>query len=144
MRARNAIRSYTNLDNQSKVEHEKPERLIALLYDKACTLVRQASSALDTDNMEIFHEATTHATQIVLALRGILDTEKGGETALQLSETYGAIAGALFKTKRSKSKAELGKLYEALSELRAAWHEIATRTPVDTPEASDDAAVRSV
>lgn len=144
MRARNAIRSYTNLDTHSKVEHQKPEHLIALLYDKACTLVRQASNALDTDNMEIFHEATTHATQIVLALRGILDTEKGGETALQLSETYGAIAGALFKTKRTKSKAELGKLYEALSELRAAWHEIATRTPVDPPEASDGAPVRSV
>ncbi len=32
---------------------------------------------------------------------------------------------ALFKTKRAKSKVELGKLYEALSELRAAWETIA-------------------
>ena len=138
MRARNAIRSYSSLDTQSRVEHEKPERLIALLYDKACTLVRQASGALDTGNMEIFHEATTHATQIVLALRGILDIENGGDTARQLSETYGAIAGALFKTKRSKSKAELGKLYEALSELRAAWHEIASQAPADKSDSSYD------
>ena len=125
MNARNAIRSYSNLDTQAKVEHENPERLIALLYEKACSLVRQAGNALDADNMEVFHESTTHATQIVLALRGILDMESGGETAIQLSETYGAIAGALFKTKRSKSKAELGKLYEALCELRSAWDTIA-------------------
>ena len=125
MRASNAIRNYIRLDTQSRVEQQTPERLIALLYDKACTLVRQASNALDSDNLELFHEATTHATQIVLALRGILDIEKGGEAALQLSETYGVIAGALFKTKRTKSKVELGKLYEALSELRAAWETIA-------------------
>ena len=125
MNARNAIRSYSNLDAQAKVEHENPERLIALLYEKACSLVRQAGNALDADNVEVFHESTTHATQIVLALRGILDMENGGETAIQLSETYGAIAGALFKTKRSKSKAELGKLYEALCELRSAWDTIA-------------------
>lgn len=125
MRASSAIRNYSRLDTQSRVEQQTPERLIALLYDKACTLVRQASNALDSDNLELFHEATTHATQIVLALRGILDIEKGGEAALQLSETYGVIAGALFKTKRSKSKAELGKLYEALCELRSAWDTIA-------------------
>ena len=120
MNARNAIRSYSNVDTQAKVEHENPERLIALLYEKACALVRQAGNALDVDNMEVFHESTTHATQIVLSLRGILDMENGGETAIQLSETYGAIAGALFKTKRSKSK-----LYEALCELRSAWDTIA-------------------
>lgn len=128
MRARNAIRSYSSLDTQSRVEHEKPERLIAMLYDKACALVLQASTALDTGNMEVFHQATTHATQIVLALRGVLDTENGGEMALQLSETYGAIAGALFKTKRTKNKAELGKLYEALSELREAWETVSGTT----------------
>ena len=144
MRGRNAVRAYSSLDAQSKVENETPERLIALLYDKACALLRQAGNALDTGNAESFHETTTHAIQIVLALRGILDIENGGDTALQLSETYGAIAGALFKTKRTKSKAELGKLYEALSELRAAWHEISNRTPVDPPEALDGAPVKSV
>lgn len=125
MRSSNAIRSYSKLETQSRVEQQQPEQLIALLYDKACTLVRQASNALDNENTQLFHDSTTHATQIVLALRGILDIEKGGETALQLSETYGVIAGALFKTKRTKSKTELGKLYEALSELRSAWDTVA-------------------
>lgn len=138
MRGRNAVRAYSSLDTQSKVENETPERLIALLYDKACTLLRQAGNALDTDNAELFHGTTTHAIQIVLALRGILDIENGGETALQLSETYGAIAGALFRTKRSKSNAELGKLYEALSELRAAWHEIAAQAPADRSDALEN------
>ncbi|RPG32680.1 MAG: flagellar protein FliS [Gammaproteobacteria bacterium TMED92] len=87
MRASNAIRNQSMLDAQSRVEQQTPEPMIALLYDKACTLVRQASNALDSDNLELFHEATTHATQIVLALRGILDIEKGGEAALHLSET---------------------------------------------------------
>ena len=125
MRSSNAIRSYSKLETQSRVEQQQPEQLIALLYDKACTLVRQAGNALDNENTQLFHDSTTHATQIVLALRGILDIERGGETALQLSETYGVIAGALFKTKRTKSKTELGKLYEALSELRSAWDTVA-------------------
>ena len=125
MRSSNAIRSYSKLETQSRVEQQQPEQLIALLYDKACTLVRQAGNALDNENTQLFHDSTTHATQIVLALRGILDIEKGGETALQLSETYGVIAGALFKTQRTKSKTEWGKLYEALSELRSAWDTVA-------------------
>ena len=125
MRSSNAIRSYSKLETQSRVEQQQPEQLIALIYDKACTLVRKAGNAIDNENTQLFHDSTTHATQIVLALRGILDIEKGGETALQLSETYGVIAGALFKTKRTKSKTELGKLYEALSELRSAWDTVA-------------------
>ena len=137
MRSSNAIRSYSKLETQSRVEQQQPEQLISLLYDKACTLVRQAGNALDNENTQLFHDSTTHATQIVLALRGILDIEKGGETALQLSETYGVIAGALFKTKRTKSKTELGKLYEALSELRSAWDTVARGEHEDTNRVSE-------
>ena len=137
MRSSNAIRSYSKLETQSRVEQQQPEQLISLLYDKACTLVRQAGNALDNENTQLFHDSTTHATQIVLALRGILDIEKGGETALQLSETYGVIAGALFKTKRTKSKTELGTLYEALSELRSAWDTVARGEHEDTNRVSE-------
>jgi hypothetical protein len=64
MRSSNAIRSYSKLETQSRVEQQQPEQLIALLYDKACTLVRQAGNALDNENTQLFHDSTTHATQI--------------------------------------------------------------------------------
>lgn len=67
--------------------------------------------------LQMFHDATGRAVQIVLGLREVLDMEHGGE----LADTYTSIAASLFKAKREKDEASLGKIYEALAELRGAW-----------------------
>ena len=80
--------------------------------------------ALSRDDFESFDAATTHALQIVMALRGVLDMERGGEVAQSLYDTYTSIAASLFKTKSTKDAESLGKLYLAMSELREAWQQV--------------------
>ena len=62
--------------------------------------------------------------QIVIALRGVLDMENGGDVAQSLYDTYTSIAASLFKAKGDKDGKSIEKLYTALSELREAWEAV--------------------
>ena len=124
MRSSLALKSYAQIDVRARVEEQSPERLIALLLEKGCTLVRQAIASLEKNNSAGFQEATTKAVELVVALRGLLDYENGGSVAEKLGATYGSIAASLFRTKTTKSVSDLEKLYQALSELRGAWDQI--------------------
>tara|TARA_B110000971_G_scaffold215307_1_gene248575 strand:- start:116 stop:508 length:393 start_codon:yes stop_codon:yes gene_type:complete len=124
MSRKSALAQYNTIDVEAKAASESPTQLIALLFDKACVLLRQGSEALNRDDFEAFDKSTTHALQIVIALRGVLDMERGGEVAQSLYDTYTSIAASLFKTKSTKDAESLGKLYLAMSELREAWQKV--------------------
>jgi flagellar protein FliS len=116
-----ALQQYSNIDIETKTSTYSPEELISLLFDKVCLLVRQSTDSLVSGEKESFDETSTRAMQIVLALRGVLNMEEGGEVAKNLYETYTSIAASMFKAKREENVASFEKLYEALSELREAW-----------------------
>jgi flagellar protein FliS len=124
MSRKSALAQYSNIDVEAKAASESPSQLITLLFDKACVLLRQASEALNKEDFETFDSSTTHALQIVMALRGVLDMDRGGDVAKSLYETYTSIAASLFKTKTSRDGESLRKLYLAMSELREAWQQI--------------------
>jgi flagellar protein FliS len=124
MSRKSALAQYSSIDVEAKAASESPTQLISLLFDKACVLLRQGSESLNREDFEAFDKSTTHALQIVIALRGVLDMEKGGEVAKSLYDTYTSIAASLFKTKSTKDADSLGKLYLAMSELREAWQQV--------------------
>lgn len=124
MNATSALKSYSNNKWTSEVQGESPEKLIYLLLQKGCELLLRAEHCLKQDDLNDFHNSTTHCMQILVALRGLLDFENGEEVATQLAETYDAINSALFRAKREKSTGDIRKLYEALSELREGWASI--------------------
>jgi flagellar protein FliS len=121
MYRKSALQQYSNIDIETKTSTYSPEELISLLFDKVCLLVRQSTDSLVAGEKEGFDETSTRAMQIVLALRGVLNMEEGGEVAKNLYETYTSIAASMFKAKREENVASFEKLYEALSELREAW-----------------------
>ena len=124
MYRKSALAEYSNIDVETKTESQSPAQLITLLFDKACVLPRQANENLSHAEDEAFDKATTHAMQIVIALRGVLDMENGGEVAQSLYDTYTSIAASLFKAKSDKDGESIEKLYTALSELREAWQTV--------------------
>lgn len=135
MRASYAAKAYSTVDMSSKTDNRRPEELIVLLFDKACSCLRRASMLpVDTlDKLEVserlgliedFHKSTAKAMQIVIALREMLDMEAGGEVSQQLAETYTLIASNIWDASRSKNTADLAKLFEALAELRSGWETI--------------------
>ena len=124
MYRKSALAEYSNIDVETKTESQNPAQLITMLFDKACVLLRQANENLAHSEGEAFDKATTHAMQIVIALRGVLDMENGGEVARSLYETYTSIAASLFKAKSDRDGESIEKLYIALSELREAWQTV--------------------
>jgi flagellar protein FliS len=124
MYRKSALAEYSNIDVETKTESQSPSQLITMLFEKACVLLRQANENLAHGEHEAFDKATTHAMQIVIALRGVLDMENGGEVAQSLYDTYTSIGASLFKAKSDKDGESIEKLYTALSELREAWQTV--------------------
>ena len=119
-----ALESYATVDVETKTSEQNPHRLVSLLFEKGCVLLRQSEEQLKKEELEGFYHSTSHAMQIVLGLREILDVEQGGQLAVQLFETYTAIAASLSKARSEKDLVSIGKLYTALTELREGWEAI--------------------
>ena len=119
-----ALDSYATVDVETKTSEQNPHRLVSLLFEKGCVLLRQSEEQLKKEELEGFYHSTSHAMQIVLGLREILDVEQGGQLAVQLFETYTAIAASLSKARSEKDLTSIGKLYTALTELREGWEAI--------------------
>ena len=126
MAPRSALKSYQNIETAGLTESQSPEILILLLLEKAHSLLKQAKASLDQDNKELFYECTTKVAQIILSLRELLDMEAGGELAVQLYQTYSAIASSVFKIKTSKNITDLEKISTAVGEIRDGWKTIAS------------------
>ena len=121
MYRKSALEQYSSIDIETKTATYSAEQLISLLFDKGCLLIRQGVESLKSNDQDTFNDSTTHAMQIILSLRGVLNMEEGGELAQSLYESYTAIAASLFKAKADEDIKSLNTLYEALSELRDAW-----------------------
>ena len=137
MKASSVARAYSSADLSSKTDGRKPEELLILLLDKACSCLRRAAMLpMDTledasweERLQItqdFHNNCSRAMQIVVALRELLDLEAGGELAAQLQETYTAIATTIWDASKAKNVRDLAKMLEALIELRSAWETVAS------------------
>ena len=128
MYRKSALEQYNTVDIETKASSYSPEQLISLLFDKGCLLIRQSVESLKSEDKDTFNDSSTHAMQIILSLRGVLDMENGGELAKSLYESYTAIAASLFKAKSDENIESLNTLYEALSELRDAWKIVSSQS----------------
>lgn len=119
-----ALESYSRVDVETKTSIDNPHHMISLLFEKGCVLLRQSTEQLKRDDSEGFFASTSHAMQIVIGLREILDVKNGGDLASQLYETYTAIGLSLSKARTDQDLESIEKLYTALNELREGWETI--------------------
>jgi flagellar protein FliS len=88
-------------------------------------IARAADSARKGDYQKQF-EYVMSAARIIDGLNRHLDMERGGQVAVNLRETYEAVARCLFRSVGKESAAEAcDRLVIAVRELRDAWAEIA-------------------
>lgn len=118
------LSSYGEVRDHDVVSTTSPTELMTMLFDKACVLLKTAMQAVEADDDQAFHQAALHALQIVLSLRFVLDTDSGSELSESLFATYTTIAASLKKANQEKDAAAIGTIYEALDELRTAWHSV--------------------
>ncbi len=62
-----------------------PAKLVAMLYERAITLLREAVEAIETGDIERRWRANCKATDVICHLWGTLDRERGGEIAETLA-----------------------------------------------------------
>ena len=74
-----------------------PAKLVAMLYDRAISLLGEAIAAIEAGDVERRWKATGKATEVISHLWETLDMEQGGEVAANLSQLYGYIFRVLPK-----------------------------------------------
>ena len=119
------LSSYGQVREQEVTSTTSATELMTMLFDKACVLLKTAIRALESDDDQAFHQSALHALQIVLSLRFVLDTDSGSELSESLFATYTTIAASLKKAKEEQDIKSIETIYEALDELRTAWHSVA-------------------
>ena len=119
------LSSYGQVREQAVASTTSAIELMTMLFDKACVLLKTAIRALESDDDQAFHQSALHALQIVLSLRFVLDTDSGNELSESLFATYTTIAASLKKAKEEQDIKSIETIYEALDELRTAWHSLA-------------------
>ena len=118
------LSSYGQVREQAVASTTSATELMTMLFDKACVLLKTAIRALESDDDQAFHQSALHALQIVLSLRFVLDTDSGSELSESLFATYTTIAASLKKAKEDQDIKSIETIYEALDELRTAWHSV--------------------
>ena len=118
------LSSYGQVREQAVASTTSATELMTMLFDKACVLLKTAIRALESDDDQAFHQSALHALQIVLSLRFVLDTDSGSELSESLFATYTTIAASLKKAKEEQDIKSIETIYEALDELRTAWHSV--------------------
>ena len=118
------LSSYGQVQEHDVASTTSATELMTMLFDKACVLLRAAMQAGESGEDQAFHQAALHALQIVLSLRFVLDTDSGSELSESLFTTYTTIAASLKKANQEKDIESIATIYEALDELRNAWHSV--------------------
>lgn len=124
MNTQAAIKSYAKVHYRTNVEIASPHRLIDMLYEGAIDRIVQAKGALEHGNIEVKGSKINSAISIVGGLRESLNTDEGGELAMNLNNLYLYIQTLLTRAHSSNDKSKLDEAITLLGDLRDAWKQI--------------------
>jgi flagellar secretion chaperone FliS len=116
---RDPVRSY----RESAVRGASPLGLIVILYDEIVRSMRKASHAFDTGDVEARTKAFNHSVEVIGYLQSILDFEKGGEIARNLSNFYNLMRAKLLQTQAAPTHDEIAMLAREFAKVGAAWRQ---------------------
>lgn len=121
--------TYVDSYLQSRVMGADALELILMLYDRAIVALNIAKDAINRglDDPELVKRKCVElskATDIVYYLNDILDRQRGGEIANNLSIIYTTLAGELVRANLFNDVETISKCIEILSNLKAAWEDI--------------------
>ncbi len=102
-----------------------PAKLVAMLYERAITLLRETIEAIEAGDVERRWRANGKATEVVSHLWGTLDRDRGGEIAENLNRVYGFMIMRLTMVDVENDAQAAREVIELLEPLRRSWHELA-------------------
>ncbi len=108
-----------------QVMSASPAKLVAMLYERAIALLRDAVGAIEAGDIERRWRANSKATEIVAELWQALDMEAGGEIAENLNRLYGFMMMHLTMVDAENSAQAARDVIRLLEPLRRSWQELA-------------------
>ena len=116
----NAARMY----REAAVRGASPVGLVIILYEEALRALRRAETAMGRGDVEERTHALTHAMEVIGYLQSVLDFERGGRVAHQLSTFYNHSRGRMLEASVKNSAEILGQLIADFTESTEAWREV--------------------
>jgi len=128
--------AYGNSNLSSYLEQKtlsaSPLELVAMLYTKAISEIREARQQLAVRNIALRSKAISKACDAIGELDGSLDMEAGGELAQRLRSLYRYCLVRMLDANFQQADEPLGEVLGILMTLSEGWHTIA-RTAADSP-----------
>ena len=123
-----------------------PAKLVAMLYERAITLLHETVDAIETGDIERRWRANGKATDVICHLWGTLDRERGGEIAENLNRLYGFMMMRLTMIDVENDAQAAREVIELLEPLRRSWQKLADGEGASggTESHSDEAAPTQV
>ena len=124
MNTQAALKSYAKVHYRANVEIASPHRLIDMLYEGAIERIVQAKGAMEFGNIELKGNKINSAVSIVGGLRESLNTDAGGDLAINLDNLYVYVQGLLSAAHMKNDASKLDEAMVLLADLRSAWKQI--------------------
>jgi flagellar protein FliS len=99
-------------------------RLVVLLYEQLIKDLREAAKAMDENKIELRSKRINHAFEVICALQGTLNMERGGQVARNLAWFYTVLRANLLEAHFHQSQEMLSRRITDLLALREAWIEV--------------------
>jgi len=99
-------------------------RLVVLLYEQIIQDLRQASLAIDQNNIELRTKRINHALDVICLLQATLNLERGGQVAQNLVRFYDTIRANLCEAQFQASKEILARQVTDLLTVREASEQV--------------------
>jgi flagellar protein FliS len=99
-------------------------RLVVLLYEQIIQDLRQASLAIDQNNIELRTNRINHALDVICLLQATLNLDRGGQVARNLVRFYDTIRANLCEAQFQASKEILARQVTDLLTVREAWEQV--------------------
>ncbi|MGE5579870.1 MAG: flagellar export chaperone FliS [Bacillota bacterium] len=106
------------------VETASPGELVLMLYNESLRAMRDASLALERNDIGGSSKSLLRAQDIVLELRTSLNPAAGMEVAANLNSMYEFVGGRLIEANIKKSQEPLMDAMKVMGNLRDGWQEV--------------------
>jgi flagellar protein FliS len=97
---------------------------VVALYDTILRDLRRATEAIGTNEVEKRIDSSNHAIMVIGELQGVLDFERGGEVARNLSSFYSVMRAMVSVAATHSSLQKFNEIIAMVAQLRAAWCEV--------------------
>ena len=124
MNTNSALATYRGTNANTSVFESTPEKLISLLFNRANECLIRLRSCIENNNVGSSGEQLSKAMEVISALKGSLDKEKGGEVAKNLDALYEHLVFSLSQIAISKDVREVERVRLLLLEVSTAWLEM--------------------